>query len=152
MLIAKIDNPVPVDYRVAFPNVSFPDNGPDDEFLSENGYAKVNLFKEHDRKTQKLVSVEPYYEKTWVYTVEVQDKTEEDLAAETESQWASIRQQRNVKLAESDWTQIADAPFTEEKRLEWVTYRQALRDITNQTDPFSISWPTDPNFIPKPEL
>ena len=25
------------------------------------------------------------------------------------------------------------------------TYRQALRDITNQSDPFDITWPTKPD-------
>jgi hypothetical protein len=26
----------------------------------------------------------------------------------------------------------------------WAIYRQALRDITNQADPFNITWPTPP--------
>jgi hypothetical protein len=34
----------------------------------------------------------------------------------------------------------SDYPITE----EWRTYRQALRDITNQSSPFTITWPTKP--------
>jgi len=28
------------------------------------------------------------------------------------------------------------------------TYRQALRDITKQSDPFDITWPDDPLNLP----
>lgn len=56
--------------------------------------------------------------------------------------WISVRSQRNSFLSSSDWTQIQDVPLTNKE--EWVSYRQALRDITNQTDPFNIQWPTPP--------
>lgn len=144
MIISRIENPAPVDYQSAFPNVSFPQSGPSDEFLSDNGYAKVRFFKEHDSKTQKLVSSTPYYEEPWVYTVKVVDKTQEDIDREIQAQWANIRATRDAKLKESDWTQLPDVPLTEEKKVEWVTYRQALRDVTNQPDPFEIVWPTQP--------
>lgn len=142
MLIAQITAPVPVDYREAFPNVSFPQSGPEDAFLAEHGYAKVNMFKDHDRATQKLVNVPPYYEAPWVYTVIVAEKTPEDLAAEKEAQWVIIRSERNRKLAECDWTQLPDAPVD---AAVWATYRQALRDITTQSDPYAIMWPEEPN-------
>jgi hypothetical protein len=41
-------------------------------------------------------------------------------------------------IKDSDWTQVADAPVD---KAVWATYRQALRDITTQTDPFNIVWP-----------
>jgi hypothetical protein len=53
-----------------------------------------------------------------------------------------IRNQRNVLLAASDWTQVDDAPVD---KAAWATYRQALRDITSQADfPHSVVWPTKP--------
>jgi hypothetical protein len=74
--------------------------------------------------------------------------TEEDLAlleqieAEKEdAQWAVVRAQRNTKLAQSDWTQLPDASAD---AAAWAVYRQALRDITTQADPFNIVWPTAP--------
>lgn len=100
MLIAQISNPVPVDYRAAFPNVSFPVNGPSDEFLAEQGYAKVSVFKEHDRATQKLVSATPYYEAPWVFTVKVENKTAEELAAEQAA--ALVALQENIVQATQD--------------------------------------------------
>jgi len=57
--------------------------------------------------------------------------------------WNIIRQQRNNKLYESDWTQLADAPLSDEQKDEYKIYRKALRDITIQNDPFSIVWPVD---------
>ena len=59
-------------------------------------------------------------------------------------QWKITRAMRDQKLQESDWTQLPDVPLTAKKRAEWVTYRQALRDVTNQPDPFDITWPTEP--------
>jgi hypothetical protein len=55
--------------------------------------------------------------------------------------WNSVRVERNGLLAASDWTQLSDAPVNKEN---WVSYRQALRDITNQEDPFNIVWPQEP--------
>ena len=62
----------------------------------------------------------------------------------TNAAWDKIRAVRNQLLYACDWTQLPDAPLTAEKKAEWTTYRQALRDITTQEDPFNISWPTEP--------
>ena len=40
-----------------------------------------------------------------------------------------MRSMRDRLLKESDWTQTADAPFTDSKKAEWATYRQTLRDL-----------------------
>jgi len=57
-------------------------------------------------------------------------------------QSASIRAERNRRLSESDWTQLADAPVNREA---WLAYRQALRDLTAQAGfPFEITWPELP--------
>ena len=71
-------------------------------------------------------------------------KTQNEFNMEIQSNWISIRNIRNQKLLESDWTQLADAPFTSIKKEEWKQYRQALRDITLQESPFSINWPIKP--------
>ena len=75
----------------------------------------------------------------------VTKKTGDALREAERLKWYHVRGERNQLLAGSDFTQLADAPVTPEKRAEWVVYRQALRDITLQTDPFAIVWPTDPN-------
>lgn len=56
-----------------------------------------------------------------------------------------IRFLRNRLLMESDWTQLSDVPLTEEKKAEWTTYRQQLRDITSVIGfPMTIEFPQKP--------
>jgi hypothetical protein len=55
----------------------------------------------------------------------------------------SIRSQRDKLLQETDWTQNRDVIL--ENDAEWVTYRQALRDITLQDGfPHNVIWPEKP--------
>ena len=59
-----------------------------------------------------------------------------------ETQWPIVRTERNRRLQACDWTQLSDIPA--ETKALWEPYRQALRDITDQPDPFNIVWPTPP--------
>ena len=59
-----------------------------------------------------------------------------------ESEWEMIRVKRNTVMAQCDWTQMPDVNISTKE--SWAIYRQALRDITNQADPFNITWPTPP--------
>ena len=43
--------------------------------------------------------------------------------------WEELREKRDRRLAGSDWTQMPDCPLSDEKKIEWANYRQALRDI-----------------------
>jgi len=57
-------------------------------------------------------------------------------------QASAVRQSRGDKLADCDWTQVADAPVD---KAVWATYRQALRDITTQSGfPWTVTWPDAP--------
>ena len=63
---------------------------------------------------------------------------------------SDLRRLRNLKLEASDWTQLGDNQLTDEKKADWVTYRQALRDITkNVADDTStlenFAWPSEPS-------
>lgn len=73
----------------------------------------------------------------------------EDTAMWQENLNDWLRQRRNLKLKESDWTQGADSPLTTSKKTEWATYRQALRDLPssypNVTDKSAITWPSKPD-------
>lgn len=76
---------------------------------------------------------------------ECQDKWEEIYPdIELKMILERIRYRRNKYLEESDWTQLPDSPLSPDKKLEWQTYRQELRDVTNQPDPKNIIWPTKP--------
>ena len=61
-----------------------------------------------------------------------------------ETEWSIVRATRDRLLQQSDWAALPDVPLTTEKRAEWAAYRQALRDVTTQSDPFNIVWPTPP--------
>lgn len=56
--------------------------------------------------------------------------------------WKIITAKRNELLALCDWTQLPDVP--EATKDKWKSYRQALRDITEQSDPTNIVWPINP--------
>lgn len=131
------------DYRALFPQTSFPPSGPSDEFLAENSALRVNAWKPHDAATEKLVACAPYIDGAWVYTVQVEPLTQDDIAARDAAQAANVRAERNRRLAECDWTQLSDAPVDP---LPWQTYRQALRDITAQAGfPSAVIWPEAPS-------
>jgi len=53
-----------------------------------------------------------------------------------------LRRERNAKLDETDWTQMPDTPVDQ---AAWATYRQALRDLPENTDdPRNVVWPSPP--------
>lgn len=60
---------------------------------------------------------------------------------DNEAQWVIVRSERNLRLAQCDWTQLSDAPVD---AAVWAVYRQALRDITDQPNPFEVVWPSTP--------
>ena len=57
--------------------------------------------------------------------------------------WWNIRRERNGRLERTDWTQNADVPTA--TKTKWQAYRQALRDVPSQSDPFNVTWPTEPS-------
>lgn len=67
---------------------------------------------------------------------------DEKNAIVTTHAWKCVRKQRDLLLAETDWVGGTDVP--EAIKTTWNTYRQELRDITTQTDPDNVIWPTKP--------
>jgi len=65
------------------------------------------------------------------------------VAQKTADQWTSVRAQQHQKLYESDWT-CSVTDYEVPNKSEWVQYRAQLRDVTTQSDPFSIVWPAKP--------
>jgi hypothetical protein len=74
----------------------------------------------------------------WTQNYIVTDLDADASAAKVGAQWTVIRAERNKLLAACDWTQLPDAPVN---TAAWAVYRQALRDITTQANPFNIVWP-----------
>jgi hypothetical protein len=68
-----------------------------------------------------------------------------DPVVPTPAQQAIAR--RNSLLEQSDWTQLPDVPLSSEQKAAWASYRQALRDITDQPGfPDNINWPVAPGI------
>ena len=58
----------------------------------------------------------------------------------------AVRTERDTKLTETDWTQLADSQLSDEVKATWVTYRQALRDLPSASGfPHTMTWPTKPS-------
>ena len=136
------------EYSELFPNTSFNLSGPDDAWLTENSCKKINLYKDHDALTQKLIASEPYIDGDWVYLVSVVTMTDEEIASAKTSAMGQIRAIRDTLLSACDWTQLPDVSFA--KKSEWTTYRQALRDLPNTitTDPRTWNaWPHNPDYV-----
>lgn len=69
-------------------------------------------------------------------------------APTTEELAAQARSQRDALIAATDYLMATDYPLTDEKRQELTVYRQALRDVPEQSGfPTEIIWPEKPEWV-----
>ena len=79
----------------------------------------------------------------WYTKYSVADMEQEAKDALDAQQAKSLREERNRKIAETDWTQGKDIPDNISSK--WAVYRQALRDVPAQAGfPWDVQWPTQP--------
>jgi len=119
------------------------------ESLSDEQRQELNVYFIEDAPRSELTNTQKYGNP--IFTISgaiversypVVNKTDEEIQAEALSKAEEVRTERNQKLTESDWTQLADAPVD---KTAWATYRQALRGIPIQSGfPFSVVWPNVP--------
>jgi len=136
--------------RAAFPNVSLPASiSPAtldwlgvDPIMEGPQPAGLTVYQYAQRDGVEQLSDGKWYTKYIPAPVFEDSEAEAAYKAEKDAeQWSIIRSERNRLLAECDWTQLADAPVDP---FAWITYREALRDITLQADPFNLTWPVAP--------
>lgn len=131
------------DLRIRFPNVSLPVDLVSPNNLP-NGYVYVQESAQPTCAWDEVVvegAPVPVGD-IWVQTWEVQKASEYEQAQRTDSKACEVRNIRNSKLAQTDWTQLADAQVDKEL---WAAYRQSLRDISSQPGfPWDVSWPVEP--------
>ncbi len=130
------------DLRFAYPNISFPAVITDEDAAQFDVYPCAEVPAPTADYTKNVIMGDPVesgdgWAQTWIIT----DASEQEIADRVMQQWESVRTDRNQRLADCDWTQLPDAPVD---AAAWAEYRQALRDITMQPDPFNIVWPTTP--------
>jgi len=135
------------DLKTENPNTSFPTSIPD-SLLEEFGVYKVELKDSgyDDDDSKDVVEITPTLSGSiYVQTYQITDADTDTINKRKEIKWAEVRTKRNTLLNESDWTQFQDSPITGSSLTDWQTYRQSLRDVTTQSDPYNIVWPTIPS-------
>ena len=133
------------DIRRRFPETSFPKplEGVD---LSNYGVVTVVATEQPaiNTETQRIEEGTPVLaDGVWKQTWNVIDFSAAELQEIADQKAGSARSERNQKLKNTDWTQLADSPISS---ADWAVYRQALRDLPSQAGfPDSITWPTEPS-------
>tara|TARA_B100000073_G_scaffold343111_1_gene347308 strand:+ start:323 stop:853 length:531 start_codon:yes stop_codon:yes gene_type:complete len=107
------------------------------ESTDEQGNAITIPFNQSGHIVSELEGT--HYHLTWDGSKIIKD--DEALTAyQTAEKWKSVRNDRNRRLAETDYLALKDNTLS----ANWKTYRQALRDVPSQSDPDNITWPTKP--------
>jgi len=136
------------DLRRSFPNTSFPKNL-DNIDLSEFGYYPIinQSSPEYNPDTQYIRETNPVYSNgSWNQTWEIVSYTAEELTNIEASKAENIRKDRNLLLANSDWTQLADNGLSDTAQTAWRSYRQELRNLPQQSGfPSTVTWPEEPS-------
>lgn len=149
-------------FKASYPNTSFPKNITND-ILDSYGYDPVLNGAAATVTAPYGVSTRDGVEEIngqWftrfvagpVFTDTTDDEGNVITAADNEAAYRAridaevakrVRTERNQKLADTDWTQLADSSAD---ATVWATYRTALRDLPS-TDgfPHNITWPTEPS-------
>lgn len=73
------------------------------------------------------------------HLIPIKSQTQQDIDSV-----AAVRYQRYILLSQTDWTQLPDSPLSGQEKEDFKIYRQALRDITKDSD--NIVWPTLPEI------
>lgn len=131
------------EFRAAHPNTSFPQqltvellDGFDADPVLNGAQPSAGRYQTVARDGVEEVNG------NWFTKFVLVDMDADAIAAVDAQAAASARAERNRKLAESDWTQLADAPVDQ---AVWSAYRQALRDVPAQAGfPHDVTWPELP--------
>lgn len=128
------------------PNVSFPQTITK-EIREQFGVYEVEstIPPNIDSNTQKVIELDPIqnngvWEQAWeIVTLSYEEQNILRINLKKE-----IIEKRNKFLIESDFTQLADVNLS--NKADWQIYRQALRDIPQQsTFPYNVIWPKMPD-------
>ena len=131
------------------------------DYSGETGYTIVECT--YEDVVKRLVQLDDYISDEGVYNIKyyttkrdseidgvkshfIGDDTAKDKRI-LDQKWADIRLERNKLLTESDWVVVKAKETHANASIpsDWVDYRTELRDITKQSDPDNITWPTKPS-------
>ena len=142
MNLIRVVDGVPTPYTVQQlktdnPNVSFPKNLPTELLEGYGVYEYIETPKPTPTRFQRVVGgAFRKVDGVWALKWTLENLPYDELVLQ-------VRAERDFLLALSDYTQLSDSPRDKQS---WATYRQALRDITDQVGfPEVIDWPAKPN-------
>tara|TARA_R110000744_G_scaffold288443_1_gene399436 strand:- start:37 stop:492 length:456 start_codon:yes stop_codon:yes gene_type:complete len=87
------------------------------DIIDLNSFISLKYYKDGVWKDRDIKPGEYY---NWV---------NEEWVADRETLLGIVRQERNNKLFQSDWTQSADSPLTPDVKAQWLSYRNSLRSV-----------------------
>ena len=117
------------------------------DYTSIDGVYNIKYYaSKRDAEEIKDVDGKSHDPKQYVQSHFVPDDTAKDKRI-LEEKWANIRTERNRLLTESDWVVVKAKEEHPNASIpsDWVDYRTELRDITKQSDPDDITWPSKPS-------
>jgi hypothetical protein len=126
------------------PNTSFPKNI-SDEVMADFGMFPViqKPIPDFDDQTHFVEWGSIIFKEggQWFILPTVRELSAAQIAERDASLAAGVRSERDMLLAQTDWTALCDVIIN----AEMLAYRQALRDITLQVGfPNNVTWPTKP--------
>lgn len=154
MALAFIENGVITKYPVGtaevrrkYPSTSFPADLEDADLTSFGVVTVHNTLQPSvDFRTEKIESVPPVFDgQQWNQAWNIVPLSDEEKQKITDSKANGVRAERNQRLANCDWTQIADSPLDADAKLAWQLYRETLRMVPQQAGfPWNVEWPPVP--------
>lgn len=133
-------------WRLDNPLISLPEY-PTEEQLNEQGiYSVQSTPKSSNSYTLNYQNTVVQNEDgIWVESWTETPASDEEIEERTASKMIEVRQIRNKLLQETDWVSIKAKDDGEDVPTNWKTYRQSLRDITEQEGfPHNVVWPNKP--------
>jgi len=127
------------------PSTSFPVGG-----ISSADLAEWNVYPVHfadqpvvDAATHKLVERTPLFDgQSWTQQWVVEALSQDEIDARNAQQAASVRADRNARIAATDWRVIKALEEGNGLDFDLAAYRQALRDVPSQPGfPWNVVWP-----------
>lgn len=129
-------------------------SGADSDYVTGQVYhGLLAVAVSSDTDGHHLINTKYYIDGTW-HTREPrsspwQEWIDHEWVLNSERFIAEVRRERNQRLYECDWTQINDAPITDEVKAQWAAYRQMLREVpAENSDTYSlesVNWPSKPD-------
>tara|TARA_R110000868_G_scaffold21708_6_gene90074 strand:- start:9994 stop:10497 length:504 start_codon:yes stop_codon:yes gene_type:complete len=152
------------EFRALFPNTSMPQQL-SEELINEFGgdvilegpqasggdhyqYSQAAGVEQLDGKWYTKYVLGPVFTDTTDDTGNVTSAADNETAYKAQKdaeQAKSVRKTRDDKLKETDWIVIKNLELNSNIPGVWEVYRQALRDIPNQSGfPWTVTWPDAP--------